>query len=107
MNEVVHLILAVIAGGLLGAFFFGGLWWTVNRSMVSGQPAFLILGSFVLRTAVAVGGFYLALQGGWQSLVACMAGFLVSRVVVTRVIGAPHEGVPREKTVKPIRGDVS
>jgi F1F0 ATPase subunit 2 len=104
MNDVLHLILAVLSGVLLGAFFFGGLWWTINRSLASAQPAvlILILSSFLLRTTVAVGGFYIALQAGWQSLVACMLGFLVSRVVVTRVIG-----VRREKTATPAHRGVS
>ncbi|MDI1253675.1 ATP synthase subunit I [Thermomonas sp.] len=82
-----YLVLAVLAGVVLGAFFFGGLWWTVNRSMVSPQPALLILVSFLLRSVVAVGGFYLALQGGWQPLLACMGGFLVARALLTRIIG--------------------
>ncbi|MEP6898195.1 MAG: ATP synthase subunit I [Rhodanobacter sp.] len=90
MNEAIHLALAVLAGLALGAFFFGGLWWTVQRGMVSAQPALLILGSFLLRTAVAVGGFYLALQGGWQSLAACMGGFLVARILVTRIVGGQY-----------------
>lgn len=87
MNEAMVLVLAALSGLALGAFFFGGLWWTVNRSMVSAQPALLILGSFLLRSVVAVGGFYLALQGGWPSLLACMGGFLVSRALLTRIIG--------------------
>ncbi len=91
MSETLKLILALPAGVLLGAFFFGGLWWTVKRSLESAQPALLILSSFMLRTAVAVGGFYVALLGGWQSLAACMAGFLVARVVLTRFIRAPRE----------------
>jgi F1F0 ATPase subunit 2 len=95
MSEVFSLTLALLAGVLLGAFFFGGLWWTVNRSMASTQPAVLILGSFLLRTSVTVTGFYVALQGGWRNLVACMVGFLVARIVVTRFIAAP-----REKTAK-------
>jgi F1F0 ATPase subunit 2 len=87
MNEAMFLVLSAMAGLVLGVVFFGGLWWTVNRSMVSPQPALLILGSFMLRSVVALGGFYVALQGGWQSLVACMGGFLVSRALLTRIIG--------------------
>jgi F1F0 ATPase subunit 2 len=99
MSEVFNLTLALLAGVLLGAFFFGGLWWTINRSLGSAQPAMLILGSFLLRTMVTVTGFYIALQGGWRGLVACMVGFLVSRIVVTRFIA-----VPSEKTVKRLTG---
>jgi F1F0 ATPase subunit 2 len=87
MNDAVTLALALLAGLVLGALFFGGLWWTVNRGLVSPQPALLILGSFLLRTAVVVAGFYLALQGGWHTLAACMVGFLAARVLVTRIVG--------------------
>lgn len=98
MNETMLLVLAVLAGLLLGAFFFGGLWWTVRRCLTSPQPALWILASFLLRTAIAVGGFYLALQGGWQGLAACMGGFLVARLLVTRYIGAESQ-----QTAKPVR----
>lgn len=91
MTEILKLIVALPAGVLLGVFFFGGLWWTINRSLAAAQPAILIMGSFLLRTVVTVGGFYVALLGGWQSLVTCMVGFLIARVVVTRMVRAPGE----------------
>lgn len=90
MSESLKLILALPAGVLLGALFFGGLWWTVQRSLVSAQPAILILGSFLLRTVVTLAGFRVALLGGWQALAACMIGFLIARVVVTRIIRHPR-----------------
>jgi F1F0 ATPase subunit 2 len=49
MNETVILVLAGGAGVLLGAFFFGGLWWTVRRGLSSKRPAFWFLGSLLLR----------------------------------------------------------
>jgi F1F0 ATPase subunit 2 len=98
MNEAIYLLLAVLGGLALGAFFFSGLWWTVQRGLVATQPALLILGSFLLRTAVVVAGFYLAVQGGWQSLAACMGGFLVARMLVTRIVGAQVS-----KAVKPVQ----
>jgi F1F0 ATPase subunit 2 len=33
MNEVFSLASASVAGLLLGAMFFGGLWWTVRAGM--------------------------------------------------------------------------
>ena len=30
MNETLALVLALVTGVLLGAMFFGGLWWTVR-----------------------------------------------------------------------------
>ena len=40
MNEVLFLAPPLAAGLLLGAFFFGGLWWTVNRGISSQWPSF-------------------------------------------------------------------
>ncbi|MBK6998841.1 MAG: hypothetical protein IPH35_02310 [Rhodoferax sp.] len=38
MHEALALMLAWIAGGVIGAFFFGGLWWTVRKSFASTKP---------------------------------------------------------------------
>jgi F1F0 ATPase subunit 2 len=50
MNEILNLILALVAGFLLGAFFFGGLWWTVQKGLSSRRPELWFLGSLLLRT---------------------------------------------------------
>jgi F1F0 ATPase subunit 2 len=39
--------------------------------------------------AVAVTGFYLVSHGDWRKLVACLAGFLLARIAVTRLIRLP------------------
>ena len=47
MSDILALALALLAGALLGAFFFGGLWWTVQKgvdvreagALVPRQPA--------------------------------------------------------------------
>jgi F1F0 ATPase subunit 2 len=39
--------------------------------------------------AVAVTGFYLVSHGEWRKLVACLAGFLLARIAVTRLISIP------------------
>ena len=58
MNDTLSLVLAWVAGGVLGAIFFGGLWWTVRKGVSSQQPALWFLGSLLLRTSVALAGFY-------------------------------------------------
>ena len=35
MNDVAILSVSLMAGILIGAFFFGGLWWTVQKSLTS------------------------------------------------------------------------
>ena len=54
MNEALMPGLAVVAGLLLGAVFFGGLWWTVRKGVSSQRQALWFLGSFVLRSLVVV-----------------------------------------------------
>ena len=83
MNDTLTLALAGLAGGALGAIFFGGLWWTVRRGIASTQPALWFFGSLVLRTSVALGGFYLVGGGEWERLLMCLLGFVAARVIVT------------------------
>ena len=87
MNEMLSLALALTAGLLLGAFFFGGLWWTVRKGVSSKQPALWFLGSMLVRTGVTLVGFYFVGCGHWERLVACLLGFVMARFIVTRVTG--------------------
>jgi F1F0 ATPase subunit 2 len=89
MSEVSALVLAVLAGALLGALFFGGLWWTVVKCVSSKRPVTLFFGSLSLRTTMAVAGFYFISRGDWRNTLACLVGFLVARVLVTRLTRAP------------------
>jgi F1F0 ATPase subunit 2 len=99
MLEIPPLVLALLAGVLLGAFFFGGLWWTVRQGMTSEMPALWFLGSLLLRTGVLLAGFYFASQGHWSGLVACLVGFLIARVIVVRWLNREPavEQTPLEK----------
>jgi F1F0 ATPase subunit 2 len=88
MNETVILVLAGSAGVLLGVFFFGGLWWTVRRGLLSKRPASLFLGSLLLRTSIILAGFYAVSGGHWDRLLACLLGFVIARFLVTRLTRA-------------------
>ena len=83
MNEVLPLALALSAGVLLGAIFFGGLWWTVRKAVSSEQPAFWFFGSLLLRMSIALAGFYFVSGGHWERLLLCLVGFVIARLVVT------------------------
>lgn len=95
MNEPFNLTLACVAGVLLGAFFFGGLWWTIRKGVSSHQPALWIFASLLLRTSVALSGFYLVARGHWQRLVACLLGFVLARLAVTRLTRTAAENQTR------------
>jgi len=95
-TEVAWLVLALAAGALIGAAYFYGLWWTIGRMSSSRRPALLLLGSSLVRTAVAVAAFWLISGGQWQRLVACVLGFVLARLVMMRVY--------RPEAVAPVTG---
>lgn len=86
MSEPLNLAAALIAGAALGAFFFGGLWWTVRKGVASERPALWFLGSMLLRTGVVLPGFYLVSAGDWRRLLAALLGFVVARFVMARFV---------------------
>ncbi len=79
----VYLVLALLAGILFGIFYFGGLWWTVQKITGSEKAYLISVASFVVRTAVVLAGFYLLLMSGSPYLFAALAGFLVARTIIT------------------------
>ena len=85
MNETFGLVLALGTGVFLGGIFFGGLWWTVQKGLSSQWSAFWFLGSLLLRTGIALGGFFLVADGHWERLLACLLGFVTARLIVIRL----------------------
>lgn len=83
---MILLAFSLLAGLCIGMMFFAGLWWTVQRVVTSRQPGILFAGSFLLRTALTLGGFYLVGKGSWPRLVLCLVGFIVGRILVKRFV---------------------
>ncbi|MCW5600822.1 ATP synthase subunit I [Nitrosomonas sp.] len=89
MNEPWILLMAGMAGLVLGTIFFGGLWWTVQKGISFKHPAIWFLGSWLLRTSIILVGFYVVSDGYWDRLLACLLGFIIMRFIVTQCMGAP------------------
>lgn len=85
MSDIGPVIDALAAGVVLGALFFGGLWWTVRRGLSAANPALWFGLSGLLRMALMVSGLYYVARAGWPSLLACLGGLLIARVAVTRL----------------------
>jgi F1F0 ATPase subunit 2 len=83
MSNGLTVLPAVAGGGALGAIFFGGLWWTVRRGVLSARPALWFLGSTVARTGIAVAGFYFLAGHDLGRLLLCLCGFVAARMAVT------------------------
>jgi F1F0 ATPase subunit 2 len=91
MNETLSLVPALVAGVLLGAIFFGGLWWTVRKGVSSKRPALWFLGSLLLRTCITLAGFYFFSGAHWERLLVCLIGFVIARLIITRLTRAAEK----------------
>jgi F1F0 ATPase subunit 2 len=99
MSEALRLVLPLLAGVLLGAMFFGGLWWTVRKGVLSQRPVLWFFGSSLLRTSIALAGFYFVSGGHWESLLLCLLGFVMARLIVAWLTPPPERnqaGLARE-----------
>ena len=86
MNEVWYMILAFIAGTVLGALFFGGLWLTVKKCLTAKAPIVWVIGSFFVRVSITLIGFYWVSKDSWQRLLICLLGFIVARIVIIKFV---------------------
>jgi F1F0 ATPase subunit 2 len=91
MIETLSLAPALVTGALLGALFFGGLWWTVHKGISSKRSALWFFGSLLLRTSIVLAGFYCIARGRWERLLVCLLGFVIARAVVTRLTRAAEK----------------
>ena len=98
MNELLIGVLAWLAGLLLGGIFFGGLWWTVRKSVSSQRPALWLLPSLLLRMSITLAGFYFVSDGHWQRWLLCLLGFIMARLIVTKLTRTSGEDPTRSAT---------
>ncbi len=85
MNEwVITLTPVFLLGIVLGLVYFFGLWTTVQRLPYVHHPALWAVLSFVLRNLVVFAGLFLVVEGQWQRVAACLAGFLLIRLVFVK-----------------------
>jgi F1F0 ATPase subunit 2 len=98
------LVLSLLAGVLLGAIFFGGLWWTIRRGVSSKQPAAWFFFSLLIRTGIALAGFYFLARGDWRRVLFCLLGFILARLLVTWFTRVPIARAPiaQEATAQPV-----
>lgn len=89
MNEAIIIMVILIVGILLGIFFFGGLWWTTKRGLISKYPALWFLGSLLIRMGITVTTFYFISRDHWDRALFCLIGFIVARSIVLRFTQVP------------------
>lgn len=79
-------LLAVIGGGAIGALYFGGLWWTVQRVARARHPGLLVAASYLMRTTIAAAALLAVASGEAGRVLAALAGFLLVRAVLVRSV---------------------
>ncbi|MBF2016678.1 MAG: ATP synthase subunit I [Rivularia sp. T60_A2020_040] len=84
MNYVMHLLLALTLGFVIGVFYFSSLWVTVRQLPTTQKPILLIVGSLIGRLSIAILGFYLIMDGSWQQLLIALLGFVLARSILIR-----------------------
>lgn len=57
-SAILVLAIAAVVGVVLGLVFYGGLYWTVSRGLVSKRPALWFLFSLLARVSIVIAGFY-------------------------------------------------
>lgn len=80
--QILFYVTAAGGGVVLGLIYFVGLWITVNKVGGVRRPYVLLAGSFLLRTALVLAGFYLLLLYNWVYLVLAMITFIITRHLV-------------------------
>ena len=104
-KEIAMMGVALFCGLPLGVFYFGGLWWTIGRAVVSNSPAVWFLGSLLLRTIVVMAAFFWVSQGDWRRTLSCLFGFLMARTAIQRLRSRP-KGTPKA-TITALQGKAS
>ena len=96
MVSPLMLIFCFAFGSLMSFLYFSGLWRTVRRLADSPRPIRLLMISSIGRTVLAVGGFYLIMDGSWERLASAMLGFLIVRAYLVENLGkvprSSHQG---------------
>lgn len=90
MNEILTLMLAGLAGVGIGTIFYGGLWWTIHKSVSSKTPSLWFSCSLLVRMSIALAGFYFIMHGHWERLLACLLGFFMVRILTTQERSHAH-----------------
>ena len=97
MNETGIIILTLITGFLLGLFFFGGLWWTTKKGLLSKTPALWFLTSLFVRIGIVIIAFYYLSRGHWERALICLIGFIIARTIIMRITQIKDNSKPLEK----------
>lgn len=76
---------AFLVGIALGAFYFGGLYFSIKKLTEVKYPRLLMLISWVFRMLVLLGVFLYVARGGFQQILLALLGLMLMRLVITQI----------------------
>ena len=85
MNNILILLSIFAVGLLLGAFFFGGLWWTTKKAIGSKFPILWFFCSLIIRLGVTLVVLYYVSRNHWERMLICLLGFIIARIIIVRI----------------------
>lgn len=100
MTPMARILIAFVAGMLLGAVYFATLRNTLGMLASSSRPFWVYLLWFVARFVLFVVGFLVVWGGGLNRLVACLSGFLIARALYVGFSSGKPAGLPVPESSK-------
>ena len=97
MRLAIAIAPGLLVGGVLGALYFAGLWWTVRHLPATRNPALLLFASYTVRMALVALGIVLFAAGSWPRLAGCLVGFLIARLLTARFATLPDTSAPETR----------
>ncbi|MDD5232695.1 MAG: ATP synthase subunit I [Syntrophales bacterium] len=88
MNPVIHLSAALLAGILLGGFYFRHLRSSLDSLLENPRPVRGMLFGFAVRLSAVTAGFLLVASGSWERMLAALLGFILARGFLIRRWGS-------------------
>lgn len=76
------MVVGFLGGLMLGLFFFGGLYWSVEKLAQVKNPAVLMLLSLLVRMAALMAGFILLFKRSFAEGVAALFGVIFVKFVL-------------------------
>jgi F1F0 ATPase subunit 2 len=92
MDNSIMYIAGLVIGVLTGLYYFGGLWWTVQKVPSSANPGRLLGLSFMARLIPTVIIMFFAARYNPGLFFTLLPGFFMVRHVMTRKIGLLNKG---------------
>ena len=87
---------ALLGGLLTGLFYYGGLWWTLQRLADTQHPGLLLGMSFLARTVIALAALFWFTDLQLSQILVFMVAFVIMRLVLTRRWGPNSRAAGRE-----------